>query len=116
MEMNDLIKEAIWDAKIYRFSVYEDDAGHLSIDVFLESQRPDHPKYLKLLFKDVKEYAFSWTGKYYFYYIGSYKYLRHNSLYYMSFDPDNEDDAISENDGDFILCSKVDVCINDAKF
>ena len=58
MEMNDLIKEAIWDAKIYRFSVYEDDAGHLSIDVFLESQRPDHPKYLKLLFKDVKEYAF----------------------------------------------------------
>ena len=49
MEMNDLIKEAIWDAKIYRFSVYEDD-------------------------------------------------------------------AISENDGDFILCSKVDVCINDAKF
>ena len=49
MEMNALIKEAIWDAKIYRFSVYEDD-------------------------------------------------------------------AISENDGDFILCSKVDVCINDAKF
>ena len=43
--MNDLIKEAIWDAKIYRFSVYEDD-------------------------------------------------------------------AISENDGNFILCSKVDVCIN----
>jgi hypothetical protein len=33
MEMNDLIKEAIWNAKIYRFSVYEDDAGHLSIDV-----------------------------------------------------------------------------------
>jgi DNA polymerase III gamma/tau subunit len=29
---------------------------------------------------------------------------------------DNEDDAISENDGDFILCSKVGVCINDAKF
>ena len=110
----DFIKKNILSSRIYKFSIYDDTTGNLSIDIFLELQYPKG-KYLKITFINVKKYTFSWSEEYYFYYIERYKYFRLNSLYYVSFDPDNEEDIISEKDSDFILCSKIDVFIGDSR-
>ena len=61
----------------------------------------------KLFFKDVKEYSFYWNSNYYHNYIENLKYIQCDGLHYISFDPDETVDTISESDNDFIYCSEI---------
>lgn len=59
---------------------------------------------LKLRFVGIKEYSFSWNSTHSFYYIETYKLIKKENHFYISFDPEDEVlSGISENDRDFIL-------------
>ena len=108
------IKEIILSSRIYKISIYENVRGKLFIDVYIELQYSKNG-FVKIVFEDVKKYTFNWEENYYFYYIERAKLFRLNSLYYISFDPDGEEDIISEKDSDFILCSNIDVFVGKSK-
>lgn len=108
------IKEIILSSRIYKISIYEDVKGKLFIDIYIELQYSKNG-FVKIVFEDVKKYAFNWEENYYFYYIETVKLFHLNSLYYISFDPNGEENIISEKDSDFILCSNIDVFIGKSK-
>ena len=96
---------SLLSSRITKYVVYEDD-GLICMDLYF---RLVYPKglLLKMTFKDVKEYSFYWNSNYYHGIIENFKYIQHDGLHYISFDPDEEVDAVSEADQDFILCSDM---------
>ena len=64
---------------------------------------------LKLIFSDIKEYAFYHNSNYTFYNVEAYKLLKKENLFYISFDPEEEDISnISKDDNDLILCGDIE--------
>ncbi|WP_419788812.1 hypothetical protein HDF24_07475 [Mucilaginibacter sp. X4EP1] len=60
-------------------------------------------------FKGVKEYSFYWNIRHSFYHVETYKLIKKEDLFYVSFDP--EDESLldtSEGDQDFILFSEFE--------
>jgi hypothetical protein len=98
-----LNKIYIISSTIRRFNIFTTDDSKLVVE--LEFQLRYAPgAILKLRFLEIKEYSFYWNSKYNFYYIETYKLLKKNDLFYLSFDPEDETTLdISENDQDFIL-------------
>ncbi|WP_423147024.1 hypothetical protein [Rubrolithibacter danxiaensis] len=67
--------------------------------------------HLKLTFTDIKEYSFYHNSDYTFYNVEDYKLLKKGDLFYISFDPDNENaSSISKDDNDLILCGDIAGC------
>ena len=96
----------ILDATIDKLKIYLEKDG-LIIEVYMKLLYPRGVNF-KLRFCRVKEYYFYWNEKYTFYNIRSYKFFKTNNLFYISFDPYDEEEIISQNDGDFILCEKIE--------
>lgn len=44
---------------------------------------------MKLIFSDIREYAFHYSSDHIFYNVEIYKLLKKGSLYYISFDPED---------------------------
>jgi len=96
----------ILDASVYEARIYLN-KKHLIMDFCMKLSYPQN-MYLKLSFLGIKEYSFYWNENHTFYNIESYKLFKTNNLYYISFDPDGEEDVISQNDQDFILCESIE--------
>ncbi|WP_101688329.1 hypothetical protein [Dysgonomonas massiliensis] len=65
--------------------------------------------FLKLRCIDVVKYNILWDSDYSFYDVSHYKLLKDNELFYLSLDPYEESDEISELDNDFLLCRQMKV-------
>lgn len=102
------IEENIRDSRIYRFDIYENDKECLIIDVYLELIHSQRSKNLKIRFIDVKEYSLYYEANRYFYYIETFKFLKYNDIFYISFDPVDESEMISEEDQDYIKASSIE--------
>ncbi|PWG81174.1 hypothetical protein DDR33_07235 [Pararcticibacter amylolyticus] len=98
---------AILSCKILGFSIYaEDDALVVDVDMKLLYL---NDTCFKIRFLDVKEYAFYHNSNYYFYNVEAFKLLKKGSLFYLSFDPDEEEmSQISPKDNDFILSTEIE--------
>lgn len=60
-----------------------------------------------LRFIDVKEYSFYYSSHRIFYNVETYKFFKSGDLYYVSFDPVDESESISDDDQDYIKASSV---------
>lgn len=97
----------IRDSQILGINIYEIN-GVVFIEVRIELLREKVNKRLLLKFSNVTLYAFFWKGSSYFYYIERYKFFENAGKYYISFDPVDEEDAVSDEDNDFLLADSVE--------
>ena len=102
---NDFKDISLLSSRIHRYAIYEEN-NKVCIDLYCELAYPQGMS-LKVVFKDVKEYSFYWNSNYYHNYIENLKYIQCDGLHYISFDPDETVDTISESDNDFIYCSEI---------
>jgi len=97
------------DAVVTRFDIYQQD-HRLYIDVYfsLPYHRFKAEKTLKLRFIDVIEYSFYWNASHNFYNVERYKFFKSEKGYYISLDPVDKSDALSDDDQDIILSKEVE--------
>jgi len=60
-----------------------------------------------LKFNRVKEFLLFWNSDNIFYNVESYKLFKINNYVYLSLDPFDESNSISEKDQDYILCENM---------
>jgi hypothetical protein len=93
----------ILSSSIKSFNIFTTDEDELIIEVVFELLY-NPGSFLKLRFMGIKEYSFYWNSTYNFYYVETYKLIKKQDLFYISFDPEDETSLdISEADQDFIL-------------
>ncbi len=100
-------KNCLLDGRIERISIFEDNS---SVCVDVEYRMRISSEFDKIYFKfmNCKEYSFYFSSDYYFYNVELVKLFKNESgLYYISFDPKDELDCVSDDDQDYILCDKV---------
>ncbi|UZT99074.1 hypothetical protein ODZ84_05765 [Chryseobacterium fluminis] len=105
------IKEnSLVSTKIESVSLDKDELGELKIQITI-SGFSKKSKFLKitLLFSDIIEFKFYYSNIYNFYNIENFKLLHLTNQIYISFDPDNVNNNISEDDSDFILAKKLEL-------
>ena len=96
----------IHDASVTRFDIYLANY-ELCIDVYFESIRKSD-KQFKIHFTGITKYQFLYTNNHNFYTVESYKFFMSDQGYYLSLDPFNELDEISDEDEDSILCENIE--------
>lgn len=102
--MNDIY---LRDTSVESISIYKEDYI-LYIDIVFKAVS-NTTAFLKLRCIDVVKYNFLWDSDYSFYNVSHYKLLKDNELFYISLDPYEENDEISELDNDFLLCREMKV-------
>jgi hypothetical protein len=80
----------------------------LCIDVEAELIYKKHDNKILLKFIDVTEYSFFYTSNRFFYNVEIYKFFKTRDLFYISFDPIDEIEMISEDDQDYIKAHSVE--------
>ncbi|MBL7697593.1 MAG: hypothetical protein JNK79_05525 [Chitinophagaceae bacterium] len=95
--------KSLTSAKLTRIDIFSKD-GFLLIDLYFELLSNDK---IKLTFTDVKEYSFYHSSKHAFYYVEILKFFKEQQSIYISLDPVDETEGISEKDNDFILAAGV---------
>jgi hypothetical protein len=81
----------------------------LSISITLELMYSKQFKWAQLKFVNVEEYLFYYSKEHIFYNIERYKFFRClDGRFYISLDPADENEEISEEDQDFILSLEVE--------
>jgi hypothetical protein len=79
----------------------------LCIDVELELLYVKDKKRIVLNFIDVQEYSFYHSFDQFFYNVEIFRFVKANSFFYISFDPIDEGETISDEDQDFIKAKSV---------
>ena len=99
----------IHDSTVSRFDIYQQ-AHELFIDVYFNSwdRKLKVDKQLKVNFSGIIKYQFLYSNNRHFYIVESYKFFKSEKGYYISLDPFDESEAISEDDEDLILCKNVE--------
>ncbi|MDP9077978.1 MAG: hypothetical protein M3O71_11175 [Bacteroidota bacterium] len=111
---NDDLLQLIWgsyhihDSSVNRFDIYQRNY-QLCIDVYFDSTKKPH-KQLKIHFSGIIKYQFLYNESYHFYNVESYKFFKSGKGYYISLDPFDESQEMSEEDGDLILCKEIEAC------
>ncbi|NOH69952.1 hypothetical protein F0225_01165 [Vibrio pectenicida] len=106
-----LSNNSLLDGKIEKIEII--DAGS-SVCININFNMRSSSDYQKIQFKFVgcKGYSFSYSEDYYFYNIELLKFFQcEDGLFYISFDPCDETEVISDDDQDFILCRKISAYI-----
>lgn len=80
----------------------------LNIDIYVDLLYSPQKERVKLRFIDIQEYSFLYNYEYSFYNIERYKLFSIKNGFYACFDPCNEENEISTNDQDYILCKKIE--------
>ncbi len=102
-------KFSIYDSTMQKLSICVNDNGVVDVEAIIQLSYPCN-SYIKLIFKDVFSYHLSWSREYNFYTIESYKLLKaEDGFYYCSFDPEDREASISENDGDVIISKDIEL-------
>ena len=93
----------IISSSIRRFNIFKTDVDGLVIEADFELLY-DPGSVLRLRFTEIKEYSFYWNSRFSFYNVETYKLIKKENLFYVSFDPEDETLLdISGNDQDSIL-------------
>jgi len=98
---------SLLDGKIEKIEIF--DAGS-SVCININFNMRPSSDYQKVQFKFVgcKGYSFSYSEDYYFYNVELLKLFQgEDGLFYISFDPCDEIEVISDEDQDFILCREI---------
>jgi hypothetical protein len=99
---------SLLSAKLYKIDIYEDSEYGLTIELYLELLYAKTDKFLTLKFTGIEEFSFYHHRTYYFYNIERYKFFKIESGFYISLDPNSEDEVMSSEDQDFILSTNVE--------
>ncbi|MCD7932948.1 MAG: hypothetical protein LUH15_17235 [Tannerellaceae bacterium] len=100
-------KVNILDGEIIGVEVYKkNDILIIDVSVKLTGKTES---FIKLSFVNIKEYSFYWKNDIYFYTISDYTFIREHDFVYISFDPYDNTNKISEKDNDFIYAKNVEV-------
>ena len=106
---NSIVNISLISRKLLSISIYKE-FNILNIDIKICDFYEKEIFILKFL--NVLEYSFYYNSKYIFYNIENYKIAKTlDEKYYLSLDPDDSIDGISENDQDFILSEKLEFYI-----
>ena len=100
-------ENSILDASVKRISIFDEDDA-LKIELVLNMRSSSEYGSILICFEDVIEYGFYYTQEHIFYNIEQYKFFYNpKSGYYISLDPIDEVNELSEEDQDFILSKDV---------
>jgi len=99
----------ILDSSVTRFDIYYQE-NQLHIDVYfnLIYKRFKTEKQLKIHFSDITRYQFVYSNDHQFYNVELCKFFKSENGYYISLDPVDESEKISEDDEDVILCKNME--------
>lgn len=94
-------------AQIDNIKIYQE-KSQLIIDVYLELVHAKRSNKIILRFNNVRQYSFYYHETTIFYFIEIIKFFETAGNFYISFDPVNEKEEISDEDQDFILAESVE--------
>lgn len=106
---------SLLSSKLSGIHVSRNDESEVVIELYLELLYAKQKNSLKLVFKIIKEFSFYYNQNYNFYNVERYKFFKEGEDFYISLDPNNEDDTISSEDQDFILSKHVEGFLLEAK-
>jgi hypothetical protein len=95
----------IHDSSVSRLDIYQSD--QLNINIYFNSI-VKHAKQLKIHFSGIIRYQFLYNDSHHFYNVERYKFFKTEDGFYLSLDPFDESEEISENDEDLILCTNIE--------
>lgn len=84
----------------------------LCIDVKLQLAYKKGENNILLRFVDVLEYSFFYRSNRFFYNVEIFKFFKAENIFYVSFDPVNEDENMSDEDQDYIKATSVEGFLN----
>lgn len=101
---------SLLDGKIEKIEIFSRDFSVCINIHFCMRPSSDYQK-IEFRFIDCKQYSFSYSENYYFYNVELVKFFEcEDGLFYISFDPFDEVEVISEKDQDFILYREASAC------
>ncbi len=100
---------SLLDGKIKRIEIFDADSS-VCINIDFDMRLSSDYQNVQIKFVGCKSYSFSYSDDYYFYNVELLKFFQgDDGLFYISFDPSDEVEIISDEDQDFILCREVSV-------
>jgi hypothetical protein len=98
---------SLLDGKIGKIEIFSSGLSVCVNMIFYMRSSSDYQK-LQFRFVGCKKYSFLYSEEYYFYDVELLKFFQtEDGLFYISFDPCDEIEVISDEDQDFILCREV---------
>ena len=98
---------SIISSLLHKICVYmENDLLYINVEAELIYKKP--PNRIVLKFIDVLEYSFYYTSNRFFYNVEIFKFFKTDNGFYISFDPIDEKEIISDDDQDFIKAISVE--------
>jgi hypothetical protein len=94
-------------SSLQRINIYRRDQV-LCIDIEIELAYKKRESSILLRFVDVLEYSFLYRSHRYFYNVEIFKLLKTENIFYVSFDPVDEVEEISEDDQDYIKSTTIE--------
>lgn len=94
-------------SRIERVNIYVND-HILCIDIDVELAYKKNGNKILLKFIDVLEYSFFYRSHRYFYNVEIFKLFKTDNYFYVSFDPLDESENISEDDQDYIKAKNIE--------
>jgi hypothetical protein len=92
---------------VQKINIYSNIDDEAEIEITIKLTNSLEEKILLLRFIDVIEYSFYYNNEYNYYNIEIIKFFQIGETFYLSLDPENENEIISNADQDFILCKSV---------
>lgn len=100
-------ENSLLDGKIEKIEIFDVDSS-VCININFDMRPSSDYQKVQFKFSGCKGYSFSYSDDYYFYNVELLKFFQgEDGLFYISFDPCDETEAISDEDQDFILCRGV---------
>lgn len=101
-------ENSLLDGNIEKIEIFQDRS--VCINISFQMRISSLYKRILLKFNGCKEYHFSYSSDYEFYTVELIKFFQKNEeLFYISFDPYDNENIISDEDQDLILCSEIAV-------
>lgn len=94
-------------SSIERINIYRCD-HILCIDIEIELAYKKKENNILLRFNDVLEYSFFYRSHRYFYNVEIFKLLKTENFFYVSFDPVDEVEEVSDDDQDYIKATTIE--------
>ena len=102
-----IAENSLLDAVIEKIEIFQNDSS-VNINIWLVMRPSSDFNKVLLQFVDCKEYGFSYSDNYFFYNVELVKLFQtKDGLFYVSFDPFDKLEIISDKDQDFVLARNV---------
>jgi hypothetical protein len=104
---NFIDNNSLLDGKIEKIEIFQANSS-VSINIYFAMRPSSDFKKIILQFSGCKQYGFSYSDDYFFYNVELVKFFQtEEGLFYVSFDPYDELEKVSDKDQDFVLSSNV---------